>query len=1028
MKSFYSFRLDTINHCVWRGQERVALAPKAFDVLRYLVEHADRLVTQEEILEALWPETYVNAEVVKKYVLGIRKVLGDQSDNPTFIATFPRRGYQFIAPVRDGAGASGPNPQTAAARVIVGRASALAQLDGAMARAGSGHRQIVFITGEAGVGKTTLLDTFLEKIAISDNVRVARGNCVEGFGGKEAYYPLLDALSHLMRYSEDDPLFQAISRRAPTWLVQFPSLVPAERREALQREILGATRDRMVREICEALEAISCTTPLVLCLEDLHWGDPSTLDFVSALARRHGSAKLLLLVTYRPADVIVSQSPLKLLKQDLLVHNLSEELAVERLDESEVAEYIRAEFSPAGFPDGFADVVYQLCGGNALFMSIILKDLVKKRLLVKAGSHWKLQVALAEIAENVPETLDQLIASQFQQLSELEQRVLKVASVAGEHFSLWAISGALDLEPTDIETACEQLSQRVQFIKFAGIHELANGEISAHYEFIHSLYREVLYRRLSDVARSRLHLLLARRLKAFCDPCELELASELAAHFEEGYEYDEAIHYLLLAAENAAGRLAFRDAVGILQHGLELTGKVSQSRRAELQVQLLEFIGYAQFALGALADSAESYEAAAARAEQAGLAGAQGRALISAMYPLGFIDPDRGLAALDRAVRMAMTAGDATLLARAQMMSASCHLVFDTWSKSDASLCSQAAETLARMGELNGPAYQRMAYAHVLAMQGRYSEGLEQLNALPSNAEHANGMLTHFGMLSGKTQIFLRMGRLGEVLRMAREGKEYAEENLSQTWLLSLREAWVRILAWDFEGVERICQSISAGNSEYSSAQTESVEKFAAGHAALERGDWRSAVEHFQAATELAGAAKFFLNWALRITAGFGLTEAWLSAGDLQNAAGSADQFATAALATEDPYLRALAWELKARLAMAQADLAAAQGCIDQALEIVQAYEIVTAAWRVHSTASEVCRLAGQYERAEEARRAAELAIMTMADSLEADEPLRDTFLSAAPIRRILHSEPAYAGGVTTPQGPLLVGTLVRRR
>src|SRR5215468_2791529 len=101
MKLFGEFRLDRVNHCLWRGEERVSLTPKAFDVLRYLVEHSDRLVSHEEILEALWPETYVNAEVVKKYVLGIRKVLGDRPDKPTFVATFPRRGYQFVAPVRD---------------------------------------------------------------------------------------------------------------------------------------------------------------------------------------------------------------------------------------------------------------------------------------------------------------------------------------------------------------------------------------------------------------------------------------------------------------------------------------------------------------------------------------------------------------------------------------------------------------------------------------------------------------------------------------------------------------------------------------------------------------------------------------------------------------------------------------------------------------------------------------------------------------------------------------------------------------
>ncbi len=101
MKVFQSFRLDPANQCLWRDEHRVPLTPKAFDVLRYLVEHPGRLVTQDELLEALWPETYVNPELIKKYILGIRKVLGDQHDKPVYIETLPKRGYQFIAPVTD---------------------------------------------------------------------------------------------------------------------------------------------------------------------------------------------------------------------------------------------------------------------------------------------------------------------------------------------------------------------------------------------------------------------------------------------------------------------------------------------------------------------------------------------------------------------------------------------------------------------------------------------------------------------------------------------------------------------------------------------------------------------------------------------------------------------------------------------------------------------------------------------------------------------------------------------------------------
>src|SRR5215470_593671 len=126
MKEFDAFRLDSVNRCLWRGDERVTLGPKAFDVLRYLVLHADRLVTHEEILEAVWPDTHVNPEVVKKYVLEIRKALGDRSNRPAFIETFPRRGYQFVAAVRE---ASTPSVEAARAVTIVGRDASHARLE-----------------------------------------------------------------------------------------------------------------------------------------------------------------------------------------------------------------------------------------------------------------------------------------------------------------------------------------------------------------------------------------------------------------------------------------------------------------------------------------------------------------------------------------------------------------------------------------------------------------------------------------------------------------------------------------------------------------------------------------------------------------------------------------------------------------------------------------------------------------------------------------------------------------------------------
>jgi predicted ATPase len=239
----------------------------------------------------------------------------------------------------------------------------------------------------------------------------------------------------------------------------------------------------MVREICEAFEAVTVENPLVLILEDLDWVDPSTLDVISALARRRGPAKLLVLGTYRPADVVILQSPLKTLKQDLLIHQLCFEILLERLDKGDVREYLDAEFATGNLPSGLSALIHRHSGGNPLFMVAIVQDLLKNGLIAKEHGRWTLTKPLQAIALGVPDTLQQMIELQFELLSIPEQQILKAASVAGERFSAWTISGAMELDCERIENFCEELVEKKQFIRSAGVHELANREFFAHYEF-----------------------------------------------------------------------------------------------------------------------------------------------------------------------------------------------------------------------------------------------------------------------------------------------------------------------------------------------------------------------------------------------------------------------------------------------------------------------------------------------------------------------------------------------------------------
>jgi DNA-binding winged helix-turn-helix (wHTH) protein len=282
MKVFPPFRLDEVNQCLWRrsntGQEeRILLTPKAFAVLAYMVEHAGRLVTPDELLDAAWPGRVIEPQAVRKHILEVRTALGDRPKNSFFIETMPKRGYRFIAPVSAQVASSPVVSRTAAQSTLVGRGGALEALHEAWRRALSGERQIVFVTGEPGIGKTALAEEFQRQIAAGERfVRIAHGQCIEGYGSKEAYGPMLDALGRLCRGSQAEAIVQILSAEAPTWLTQLPALLTREHRATLQREILGATRERMVREIGDALDSITAETALLLMVEDLHWVDDPT--------------------------------------------------------------------------------------------------------------------------------------------------------------------------------------------------------------------------------------------------------------------------------------------------------------------------------------------------------------------------------------------------------------------------------------------------------------------------------------------------------------------------------------------------------------------------------------------------------------------------------------------------------------------------------------------------------------------------------------------------------------------------------
>jgi predicted ATPase len=263
----------------------------------------------------------------------------------------------------------------------------------------------------------------------------------------------------------------------------------------------------MLREIEDALETIASVNPLVLVFEDLHWVDPSTVDLLSALARRRGAAKLLILGLYRPADLELCNAPLKALAQDLLVHRLCHEIVLEPLTEAEITEYLASRASGTAPAEALAALLYRRSEGNPLFMGAVLEHLSERRVISWDQGHWQIEVSLKEIDPWVPDCLRRTIEAEIDRLSSEEQRVLEAASlnIGSTRFGVASRSAVVEMDAEAFEEVCEALSRRHGILRPAVAEKLTNGAISACYEFVHVLYREVCYRRIALGRRAKLH-------------------------------------------------------------------------------------------------------------------------------------------------------------------------------------------------------------------------------------------------------------------------------------------------------------------------------------------------------------------------------------------------------------------------------------------------------------------------------------------------------------------------------------------
>jgi DNA-binding SARP family transcriptional activator len=618
-------RLDDLRNRAEEGRARALVALgrplEAVPALRRLVD-ADPL--REELVGTLMVALYgagrqVEALAAYRDLAGRLRELGLTPGEGT--RALERRILEHDATLAPAAAPVPARPRPAP----VGREPQLARLRAALAAAAAGRRAGVMVPGEPGVGKSTLVDAFLEEAAAVAGV----GQCIGHRGPGEPYMPVLEALSGLARGPAADAVLAVLAQRAPTWLVELPWLLDdAPDAEAVRHRAQGATRARMLREALEAFDAIGAAAPLVLVLEDLHWADDSTLDLLAALLRRRDPARLLVLGTYRPEG----DPPVAALVHDLCVRGLCEALPLPRLAAGAVAAYLRARFPAGPLPGDLADVLVQRTGGNPLFMRNLLDHWLADGTLVDADGAVRLTRPRETLEAGVPPTLRAHIRDQLDRLPAEDAEVLGAASVAGRDFSAATLAAALEHDREAVEARCAALSERTPLIE-----DRAGGR----HAFPNDLHREVLYELLPPDARARLHARVGAHLADTYGPAAREMAAELGFHFMAGRDPERALRFLRVAAERAFGRNAHAEGIRHLRAALDAAAALGAgTERTRTEVELLSSLGQALVATGGW--SAADAEQALLRARSLASRLSDNEPLVSVLLALATLYELRG--------------------------------------------------------------------------------------------------------------------------------------------------------------------------------------------------------------------------------------------------------------------------------------------------------------------------------------------------------------------------------------------------
>jgi DNA-binding winged helix-turn-helix (wHTH) protein/tetratricopeptide (TPR) repeat protein len=1014
----------------------IPLGSRALELLGVLLERHGDLVSKPEIMAAVWPATVVEAANLAVQISALRRALNEPGSNGGWIQTVPGRGYRFVgsvtrrtagsptsdtitptsdtitptsntmerepaagAAVRESlplSGASGPGQSLVAApasRWRVGRDAPLRTLDGLFRRMLAGDRQMVFITGEAGIGKTTLLEMAMERVSRQD-FGVLWGCCTELFGTAEPFLPLIEALQMGCAGPNGALLLKALRNRAPTWLAQMPAFLNAEDRTVFQNEIFGATRERMLREFCDLMEVVSEQNPWIIILEDLHWSDFATLDVLSRFARRGRKASILILASYRPIDVLMEGHPVLTVHHDLRIHGHCAEIALDRLSEEDVERYLTLRFAGITMARGLSRRIFSRTNGHPLFVVSLVDDLVDREAIRLVDGRWHLGEEGVLSKDNIPRNARDMLTRQINRLSVDDQGLLEVASAAGAEFSAAAVTGVTGGDVLAVEQSFEALARKGHILNAAGVSDWPDGTCSGHYTFQHALYQDVLYQRLAPGQRVQIHRRLGETLEAGYQARTADIAAMLALHFEEGRDFTKAIRYLGLIAGNAAKRFANQEAAQYLTRALDLVDRLAAGDRVVARISLLRQRGWALRSAGDLAGSLGDLRTVISLAAETN----QSRLEVTGLMDLSrfslFADRRQCLSAADRAVELSQALDDDILGALVRGSGASINLYFNGWRDEDAELCRQAIRLTANARD-PGIAMRRCAIEGTLnTVSGDYQVCRAAMARGKELAREA-GDVFMFGLNNiMESFALLYLGEFGEARRRTAAALAMTERNggPDSGVLCRVTMGWLHVMALDF------ASALTWSETNYHPAFDTNpfiffCRRIVLAKAYLGLRDYPAAWMQLSGIKEKSDGENGNLDYPIRVEFYHCVCEYWLNNGKSDKAREWATRLRDLTSRAPDRNYLALAHRLLARIAIAENNADEARGQLSCAISTLENTELPLAAWRVHLTSVAFHERVGERDIAADHRARLEGILQTLAAPFDQSDPLRSSLL-----------------------------------